>query len=597
MASLLAEKEQTLMKQWNNVCQTKSHQNIISFFNLHKQAILSSDSPLFLKYLMVNDDIKSMRYVLQNSNPQKYINSSVEYSECPMWWACYNSTFEMVRLIVSVGAIFPSYVGSGLFGAIFTNHKMSGDDKYSCVQYLLNNLSASDAPLHLSNIVFTLCHNNNLPFDRIKMAKLILSKRPKMKQNLGSNSVWNAVGQQHFEFAEYMIGFGAPLEPHLFARSGFNEKPNDIIMKWLLKHNIDINGYMNDYKKWTPLFDCCMNKKYDTIELLLNNGADINKKCVFKNQEITPLEYCKQTFPTKYFEYFSRYIKKKSNVAIDFSNIPNTAFDNALKWSAEDEKLLNETNSKYLDEQRAIDALENELKAKYKKLKELFIKKTEISERKKTVLKWKEAKGSWDIFLNEWVKWDILSFIEFLKRVKYVQKSFSEYYPSDSICKQNIESLVANNLNTFEEQKSNTNTTCFKGIYLLKFNKLMINNMGITSNNDIDCVYGSIQSLIKNQEIVGIEEQGNDNNNIADMSEEGKLIDWLTNIVKLPQYIELFLVNHIDMLVMQDITRDVLKEMGVESIGHQMKILKCAKDINNACDEQYEGLRSATEYI
>eukprot|EP01084_Bolivina_argentea_P018103 33751_1 len=68
------------------------------------------------------------------------------------------------------------------------------------------------------------------------------------------------------------------------------------------------------------------------------------------------------------------------------------------------------------------------------------------------------------------------------------------------------------------------------------------------------------------------------NNNIN--PEQQRLKAWLQNTVKLPQYYDLFLQNGIDELsVVALIDKETLKEMGIDTIGHQIKILDKAKQL------------------
>eukprot|EP01084_Bolivina_argentea_P129794 229204_1 len=390
-----------------------------------------------------------MKAVLQQTDPTKYINMP----KYPIQWACYHSsTFEMVRLLVSNGAVFPAEKGSGLIYTLLNNNKMTGDEIYLCVEYLLSNL---DGKLYGGNIISTLS-STSVKFDRIKMANLIKSKRPIFKNDLSNNSNFScaigyAVGINSVEFIEYMMDNGAVLDDPRFYAEVFLRKPNEFIVKWLLKQGLNINGNIKN-QTITPLFKCCVDKKYDIIELLLDNGADINKKCMYENKQMSPLEYCKETYSTELFQQFANYKMKKnySNilVGVDFSKVPNTPFDS--NWTSKDDLLLNESSNKYLNIKKEICDLETELNRKYNELRKLFVTQENVVNKKENIEKWNDAKDLWFTFLREWRKWDVMCFVEYLKRIKFVEKSYNEYYLSHSDCKQKIENYVKNNLNQFK---------------------------------------------------------------------------------------------------------------------------------------------------
>ena len=57
--------------------------------------------------------------------------------------------------------------------------------------------------------------------------------------------------------------------------------------------------------------------------------------------------------------------------------------------------------------------------------------------------------------------------------------------------------------------------------------------------------------------------------------EESKLKKWMENEVKLPQYVDLLMENGFeDMESMRDITMEHLREIGIDKIGHRLKLMK-----------------------
>ena len=56
---------------------------------------------------------------------------------------------------------------------------------------------------------------------------------------------------------------------------------------------------------------------------------------------------------------------------------------------------------------------------------------------------------------------------------------------------------------------------------------------------------------------------------------ESELREWIENKVKLPQYLDLMIENGFeDLESLQDITMEHLREMGIDKIGHRIKLMK-----------------------
>ena len=72
-------------------------------------------------------------------------------------------------------------------------------------------------------------------------------------------------------------------------------------------------------------------------------------------------------------------------------------------------------------------------------------------------------------------------------------------------------------------------------------------------------------------------------NNINTNSDQDKSVcNWLRDTVELPQYYDSFIENGFDkMKVIKYMTKQDLKEIGIEKLGHQKLILACIDDIVN----------------
>eukprot|EP01083_Nonionella_stella_P155074 500446_1 len=579
----LDQKYQTLQNEWNAVSNGNDYEQITAFFDKEKQNILSHGTAWFFENLIKQDDIESMKHILKQIEP-KFIN----LQPSPIMCACEHSTFAMVRLVVSNGATVPEEdkdrTEHGLLCKLMLNNtKMTPDAVYLCIEYLLRNLGDQ---LHFTHTVEVLA-KEDMSFDRVKIANLIKSHRSDFKDKLCNHyELCNAAAYRHFDFADYMVDNGTPLDfaNVLFVKKWFND-PDLAIIQWLSKHNVDINGHLASYwlsghdtaTKITPLFQCCIDKNYDTMELLLNHGADFNKSCVYENKQTTPLQYCERTFPNKMFEYFINYKRATTLLDIDLSAVPNTAYEPTCVWSNNEDTLLNELKEKHSNTFQEISDLETELTAKYMKLRGLFAQQKDMANQKANIENWNNAKNSWTSFLEKWEMWDADCFVQYLKRIKYVDQSYVAYYSSDNSCKQKIEDYMKINFVDFDEKENgggNPNAF-FKGTHLLKFDRLSIHGIGITVKKDINSVYESIQTLTK----------ANDNDGSELVNDDGisaiqPIVNWLVNVVQLPQYVDTFVDNCIILEVVKDIDRDILKELGVNAIGHQMKIINYAKKLN-----------------
>ncbi len=69
--------------------------------------------------------------------------------------------------------------------------------------------------------------------------------------------------------------------------------------------------------------------------------------------------------------------------------------------------------------------MEKELNVKYTELRELFSEQTALEDKQNNIIQWKDAKNRWDRFLVQWKQWNTDCFIEYLKRVSYVDKSYN----------------------------------------------------------------------------------------------------------------------------------------------------------------------------
>ena len=100
-------------------------------------------------------------------------------------------------------------------------------------------------------------------------------------------------------------------------------------------------------------------------------------------------------------------------------------------------------------------------------------------------------------------------------------------------------------------------------------NKLNENSLAEEKGNDIE---------ILRKEIGNIKSKLNDK---GIMQNKNELKQWLVNIVQLPEYYDVFIYNGIeDLQTVKLLTISTLKQMGIDKIGHQMKILHKVQELN-----------------
>ena len=73
---------------------------------------------------------------------------------------------------------------------------------------------------------------------------------------------------------------------------------------------------------------------------------------------------------------------------------------------------------------------------------------------------------------------------------------------------------------------------------------------------------------------------------MEDNTEEGIFKKWVVNTLKYPEYYELFVENGVDTLnVAKLLTKSELKMIGINKIGHQLKIMEGIQALNQNHDK------------
>eukprot|EP01084_Bolivina_argentea_P024871 46304_1 len=113
---------------------------------------------------------------------------------------------------------------------------------------------------------------------------------------------------------------------------------------------------------------------------------------------------------------------------------------------------------------------------------------------------------------------------------------------------------------------------------ILKLDKQMIDLRLIMceekKNDDLDVIKDEIKLL---KQMIDKIQLKNKRSNIK----YTEMQKWMTEVVKLPEYIDLFINNGLeDMNIIKDITMETLTVIGIQKIGHKMKIIKQVAKLN-----------------
>eukprot|EP01084_Bolivina_argentea_P221886 375696_1 len=235
MASVLQDWKQ-LQSDWKSVCNAKNHQKIISFFDMHKNSLLSTCS-WFLENLCQSHDIEAMKYVFQQCDIEKFINLQSDISgNYPLMFVCAFGTFEMIKLFVLNGAEYVDkwwQTGYGLICRVLWNKTMVSNDIYLSIDYLM---SINPNGIAAKHILEALSWGTNVSYDPTIVAKLIESKITFISQNLSAENIRYVIANKKFKFLQFLIDdYSVKLDSYMFGDIGVKYADKTII-EWLLKH-------------------------------------------------------------------------------------------------------------------------------------------------------------------------------------------------------------------------------------------------------------------------------------------------------------------------------------------------------------------------
>eukprot|EP01084_Bolivina_argentea_P157750 274880_1 len=227
---------------------------------------------------------------------------------------------------------------------------------------------------------------------------------------------------------------------------------------------------------------------------------------------------------------------------------------------------------------------------------ESFAQQREITRSKMFCSSWKLAKLTTTTLqkFNEFTfKVDVTLYNAFDINGKDITNNFikNDEYKKDASVSTEDKQLNAAKLDSIIIQIEKLNKTV--STMQQKMNNLELRMDEEQKNNDSD----RIDKLVKEMKTIKQTMSKLSLNNYIN-PEQQKLKSWLENKVKLPQYYDVFLNNGIDELsVVAMIDKNTLKDMGIDTIGHQVKILNYAKQLNKNNNNVIANEGGPTAYI
>eukprot|EP01083_Nonionella_stella_P259844 886696_1 len=283
--STLLEQRTKLQTDYKQHAAYSTTEEYATFFEDHKTDILSSTDSWFMEELIYSNKIEIMKYILQKYDMSKHIKTKIGLNRggygyqhsYPLGLAACIGSFEMIRLLVTNGGEpenVNDYCSSLIYNIVYHgNHKryFEDNDIYLSIQYLLNHIKQNSqiSRIVMYRIIELSADHSMRRFDAIQICKLIESKIPFLKQTADEDMITSAIQGKHFELLEFLanevgINIDNKLNANMFGYQTWHSMCKSMI-QWLLKHNVDINGFMNKGVSCsghgdliTPLFHRCI---------------------------------------------------------------------------------------------------------------------------------------------------------------------------------------------------------------------------------------------------------------------------------------------------------------------------------------------------
>lgn len=502
--------------KWKEICNTQNTKRIIRFWNENAH-ILSIKGSWYLKFCILNNDLSSLIFLLEHPRSISCIDSKfghgIHHNYTPILFASRYSNFKIIQLLCNKGADISLSFNSNILEYVFENNIIKDGNIIQCVEYLVN-LGANVA----TNTIWCLSYyNSQRKFDRVHLASFL------KEHGADLIHVTTAIKYGHLRLAKWLIQSKCKIyDTYLTdvkSREGIN----------LLLENGVKNINHNDTVYGTALFYHSQRGNIDAVIALLDHNADKNVLCT--KERLTAIQIAKKNKHEQIVNLLDsdssnnkmqrrRYRQKsKRNInmdkyTVDFSKIPINPdqLENDIKG---EEKYYDETNATAILIENKIETLQKKLKKEYKKI--LTLRK-EQNVRMDKIYEWKGSLNCWTEFCEKWMEWDVLCFIQWLKRIKWKTNSFQTYFKSDQDAINKIQNAILSDPLTFgSKTKGGDNDEhdyVDDGISILKkdddesmnvtfgkqlraFDRYTLFKIGINETQDCNAICNEIQKLTK----------------------------------------------------------------------------------------------------
>eukprot|EP01084_Bolivina_argentea_P234737 395164_1 len=178
---------------------------------------------------------------------------------------------------------------------------------------------------------------------------------------------------------------------------------------------------------------------------------------------------------------------------------------------------------------------------------------------------------------NKGAKMDYVVIDTILSEQNKQLQQMSDFMSALNLKMKSLENIIDSKDQTIEQLKNKINK--MEG-YMFDEKQ----NNQVTDN--VTNVTASILSMKK--QIKQIQKDINKNNNNVSLSDKKQLKLWFTNVVKLPEYFDIFIEQGFeDLQSVKYVTANELELMGISKIGHKMKLLRFIAKLNENQNQNY----------
>ena len=268
----MAEK---LIQDWRKLCTTSNESELIKYFKKWGLILIKNFGSKYIRYLIDNNNIKTLKYCLNNTNYMDYINKKMDNISTPISYGLSYGSYDIIKLLLNYK---PNLMNDNLINKALTNNKHP--ELILTIIKRLYNLGAKSSKN--MNILEYLYHQPLIP--NVKELANIL-------KNNNCICEWSDIyigsalkNYQNTTFIEWVFNNSKHIN---ITSKYFHYITSEKVIKLLLKYGLNLSdiNYKNDEYK-TPIY--CMtenainkgtNMYYQGIKVLLKYGGNPNIKC------------------------------------------------------------------------------------------------------------------------------------------------------------------------------------------------------------------------------------------------------------------------------------------------------------------------------